>query len=319
MNALVTGANGFIGSHVCELLIRSGHNVRALVRRTSNLEWISVLGLELAYGDMREPDTLAAAVRGTECVFHAAAVLRPRGMHEFMDVNYRGTHALAEAAIAAGAKRFVLFSSAAAGGPAAGPKQPRTECEASSPVSLYGKGKLKAEDALVELRDRLHSVILRFPAVYGPRDRDVLLFLKCIRRGFMPDLGGTFSAVYVGDVARAALLAAERPVASGSVYYITDGHCYSYADMAGIGARLVGRRPLRVRIPRRALRAAGWASERLLRLGSIFNRDKATELAQECWACSSDKAHAELGFEAEYSLERGMGETFRWYRQMEWL
>lgn len=319
MNALVTGANGFIGSHLCELLARAGHKVRALVRRTSNLEWISALGLELAYGDLREPGSLVDAARGMEWVFHTAAVLRPRGMSEFTDVNCGGTRALAEAAVAAGVKRFVFFSSAAAAGPAAGPKQPRAERDAAAPVSLYGAGKLEAEDAVQELRGRLHSVILRFPAVYGPRDRDVLLFLKCIRRGIMPDLGGTFSAVYVGDVARAALLAAERPVASGSVYYITDGRCYSYADMAGVGARLIGHRPVRVRIPRWALRAAGWTSERLLRMGPVFSRDKATELTQECWACSSDKARAELGFEAEYSLERGMGEAFRWYRQMEWL
>lgn len=319
MKALVTGANGFIGSHLCELLAREGHSVRGLVRRTSDLAWLSGVPVELVCGDIREPETLAAAVAGMDWVFHTAAVLRPRRMGDFDRVNCAGTRALAQAAADARVKRFVLFSSAAAGGPAVSPERPMDERTTAAPVSLYGKAKLRAEQALLELRGRLGSVILRFPAVYGPRDRDVLKMLRSISRGFLPVLGGTFSVVHVADAARAALLAAERPVESGAVYYITDGGCHDYAEMARVAERLLGRKPLRVRVPRWLLHTAGWASENLTRHGSVFNRDKALELSQECWVCSSEKARAELGFEPAHDLERGMDETFRWYREVKWL
>ena len=319
MKALVTGANGFIGSHLCERLKAQGHTVRGMVRRTSDLTWIQNLGLELVYGDVRDAESLRAAVADMDTVFHVGATVRARDPLDFERVNCEGTRLITEACVTAGVKRFVLFSSAAAAGPASGPDQPKTESHEPQPVSLYGKGKLGAERALQQMKDRLHSVILRFPAVYGPRDRDTVMLLRWVKRGLLPVFGGTFSTVYVADAARAASLAAERDVESGSVYYVADGNCYTYGDMAGIAERTLGRRPLRLRLPRWLLGAAGWFSEKVSREGAIFNRDKARELAQHCWVCSIDKARAELGFVPEYDLERGMRETIRWYQEMKWL
>lgn len=319
MRALVTGASGFIGSHLCDLLLARGHQVRGLVRRTSNQQWLQGKDVELCYGELRDRQSLQAAVTGMDWVFHVAATLRPRRIADFLRVNYQGTKVLAQAASAAGVQRFVLFSSAAAGGPAPSPQGQICEEQEPRPVTVYGRGKLRAEQVLIGLRDQLHSVILRFPAVYGPRDRDVLMLLRAIKRGILPEFGGTFSLVYVADAVRAALLAVERPVLSGSVYYISDGACHSYAELAALAGRLLGRRPLRIRVLPWALLAAGWLSERVTSDGAIFNRDKARELAQPCWVCSIAKARQELGYEAEYSLERGMSETFRWYQEQGWL
>lgn len=319
MRALVTGANGFIGSHLCELLVREGHAVRGLVRPTSDRRWLDGLPLELVTGDLCEPATLEPAVAGIDWVFHTAAVLRPRTMADFARVNHDGTRALALAAAGAGVRRFVFFSSAAAGGPAESPDRPKCEGMPATPVSHYGRAKLAAEQALLELRDRLHSVILRFPAVYGPRDRDVLLMLRSVGRGWLPVLGGTFSAVHVADAVRAALLAAERPVASGSVYYISDGACHDYSEISRLAVRLFGRSPRRLPVPGWLLRAAGWASEKLTRHGAEFNRDKARELSQDCWVCTPNRARAELGYEPAWGMADGLEATSRWYREVKWL
>lgn len=319
MKVLVTGANGFMGSHLCERLLAEGHEVRGLVRRSSNLEWIEGLGLELAYGSLGDRDSLARAVAGQDWVFHTAATLRPKDLADFERVNYEGTRMLAEACIDARVRRFVFFSSAAAGGPAESSEQPRDEeCE-DRPVSLYGRGKLKAEQALRELRERLHSIILRFPAVYGPRDRDSVVLLAWLKRGLRPVLNGVFSVIHVEDAVGAAVLAAGSDVESGSMFYVSDGCSHTYDELTGIAARALGRRTMRVRVPRGALAAAGRLSEWLSRDGSILSRDKAKEMAQDCWVCSSARARLEFGFVPRYTLERGLTETVAWYIERKWL
>ena len=319
MNALVTGANGFVGSHVCETLLSAGHAVRALVRETSDLTWLEGLELELVYGDLRKRETLESAARDAEWVFHTAATVRPRNASDFERVNREGTHVLAEVCAASGVKRFVFFSSAAAAGPAESPANPKTEEHPCEPVSQYGRGKLGAEKALGEMAGVLHSVILRFPAVYGPRDKDSLVLLRNLKLGVRPDFGGTFSVVYVRDAARAALMAAEVDVASGSVYFISDGQVHEYDEMGRLAGKLLGRRTVRLKVPDWALRATATVSEWFNRESSILNRDKARELSQGCWVCSPQKARDELGFEPEYDLERGMSETIRWYQERNWL
>jgi len=319
MKALVTGANGFIGSHLCEELLARGYEVRGLVRKTSDLVWIKDLKLELAYGDLRDPGSLAAAASGVDVAFHAGAKVRAADTADYERVNREGTRLIAEACVARGVKRFVLFSSASAAGPASSPDNPGTEEQEPKPVTLYGKGKLGGEQALAALKDRLHSVILRFPAVYGPRDRDMVMLLRWVKRGVLPVFGTAFSAVHVKDAARAAALAADKDVPSASVYYVSDGSCYYYKDVASLFERLLGRKPLAVTVPAWLVRAAAWACETFTPGGSVFNADKAKELTQQCWVCRSDKAGRELGFVPAYDLQSGMTETVKWYQEQSWL
>src|SRR5512138_3521594 len=116
MKALVTGANGFIGSHLCEELLARGYEVRGFVRRTGDLTWVRDLGLEIAYGDLRDPGSLVAAAKGIDVAFHVAAKVRTPDTTEYELVNSEGTRLMAEACVARGVRRFVLFSSASAAG-----------------------------------------------------------------------------------------------------------------------------------------------------------------------------------------------------------
>jgi len=319
MKALVTGANGFIGSHLCELLKRSGHSVRAMVRVTSDLRWIADLDLELAYADLLDPPALWVAVQGCDWVFHLGATVRTKDTADFERINAGGTRALAEACVRAGARRFVLFSSAAAAGPAQSADQPATEQQECQPVSAYGQGKLMAERAVLGLCETLHSVVLRLPTVYGPRDRDGVQMWRTIKKGLLPAFGGTFSVVYVADAVRAALLAAERDVPAGSVYLVSDGCCHDYDEVAVLAEQLLGRRPLKLKLPAWLVEMAASFSEWLSRDGSIFGRDRVKDLNQQSWVCSPAKARAELGFEPEFDLARGLAVTLGWYRKAGWL
>ncbi|HDQ99613.1 MAG TPA: NAD-dependent epimerase/dehydratase family protein [candidate division WOR-3 bacterium] len=319
MKALVTGANGFIGSHLCECLLEQGHEVAGLVRTTSDLRWLKGLKVELRQGSLEDRASLAAAARGADWVFHTAASLRPKRREDYVRVNAEGTRMLAEVCAEAGTGRFVLFSSLAAAGPAESRDRPVTESGEPRPVSDYGRGKLAAERVLGAMKDRPASAILRFPAVYGPRDRDGLALFTAVRRGLRLVLGRFLSLVYVKDAVRAAVLAAERGSGSGRVYFVSDGECHDFDALARTAARLMGRRTVRVRPPRWALRPAAAAAQWLSREGSILNRDKARELAHDCWVCDPARARAELGFVPGYSLEQGLSETVRWYEENGWL
>lgn len=314
----MTGASGFIGSRICGLLAEGGHEVRAMVRRTSKLDRLEGVVATTVYADVRDPTAVSAAVQGCDWVFHCAAELSPGRRDGHEQVNVEGTRTVAGASATAGVKRFVMLSSTAACGPAASREHPTTEAQAPSPVSRYGEAKLAAENAVRAMRDRLHSVILRFPAVYGPDDANTMIILNALRRGILLDPWGTFSVVYVKDAARAALLAAQRDVEAGSVYLVSDGAERTAAQFAELGERVLGHRVVRIKVPGWFVFTVATVTQWLNPGGSYVNRDKARELVHDCWVCCPDKARAELGFEPEYTLERGLTETLEWCKEKGW-
>ncbi len=318
MRVLVTGASGFIGSHLCERLVGAGYAVRAMVRPTSNRQWLEGLPVEFCVAQLEDERSLAEAVEGVEVVFHSAAVVRARRGEDFLRVNYDGTRRLAEVAVHAGVRRMVLFSSLAAAGP--GPRGGTVnEKEAPAPMSDYGRAKLAAERALVELKEKIEVVVLRFPAVYGPRDRDGLLLWRMFQRGVVPVLGRTFSLIYVRDAVKAAALAGTKRVASGATYFISDGVCYSYSVLAQVWQEVTGRRVVCVRVPGIVALLFARVNNWLAREGTIFNPDKVRDLCQECWFCFDERAGRELGFYPDYDLRQGVRETLNWYREKGWL
>lgn len=320
MKVLVTGASGFIGSHLCGALHEAGYAVRAMVRPTSDLSWLAASAPEVAYADLTDPERMRVAVHGTECVLHLGAAVRPRDGSDYERVNVDGTRMLVELSVAAGVRLFVFVSSLSAAGPAGCSGRPLTESEDCRPVSRYGLSKLMAERALLQARDALTAVILRFPVVYGPRDRDVMLgFFKGVRRGLLPCLGGEFSLLYVRDAVQAVQLAIEQRVETGTVYFISDGELHTWMEILSLAERLTGRRVSRLRIPRWAVPSLAALNELLAREGTIFSRDKARELAHEIWTCSPNRARVELGFEPKYPLKYGLEETLRWYEREGWL
>lgn len=315
---LVTGASGFIGSHLCAYLLERGYEVKGMVRKTSNLRWLEGLKLNLVYGDLGDEDSLEEAVKGVEAVFHTAAVVRSRKGRDFVRINYLGTKTLAEKAAGANVKKFILFSSVAAAGPVRRGEVLEEKME-PKPVSDYGRAKLLAEKAVLDFKEKMGVVILRFPAVYGPRDKDGLLFWRALKKGWAPVMGGTFSLIYVLDAVKAAVLAMESDVPSGSVYFISDGNCYTFEHIAREWERITKRGLRLVRVPFFLGFVAAWCNSWLKREGTIFNPDKVKELCQECWVCSDRKARLDLRFEPEYDLSRGGEITINWYKEKGWL
>lgn len=327
MKVLVTGASGFLGSHVVERLQARGDDVRCLVRKSSNTSLLQKLGVELAYGAIDQHDTLPDAVRGVDAIIHCAGLVKARDADEFDAVNHKGAAALAEAAAehAPNLTRFVHVSSAAVMGPGA-PGVKRTRDDEPNPVTEYGRSKLRGERAVLALKDKIPVTVLRPPAIYGPRDPEMFAFFQMVSYGLAMKMGGGFESmviIYGEDCADACVTAIDRDVPSGSVYFVTDGEARSFDAMADAIARALEvdtwARPT---VPIPLLRFAARFSEafgKATNKAMMFTQDKVNELAIKHFDFDTSHTREELGWKPRTSFDEGTRKTAQWYREHRWL
>ncbi|MET9384969.1 NAD-dependent epimerase/dehydratase family protein [Streptomyces sp. NPDC002928] len=313
MHILLTGATGFVGQRLARHLIRQGHTVTALVRAVSSppaLQRLRSLGVSCTVTELQESRTLSCALKEADAVMHLAAVTRAADARDYHRVNAGGTRAVLRTAAALGTPPTVVFcSSIAAAGPST-PGRPRTETDAPAPVSHYGRSKLAAEAVVRGHADRVPATIVRPPVVYGPGDPGLFPTLAGMVRagvGVRPAPSGAhYCLVHVDDLCAALLtaltagrrLGPEEPGAG--MYQVCDGTPRSWQEICRSAARALDRKPpLLLSLPRTAVMAAAAVAEAAARSRggqALLNRDKARELVQASWTCTSDQARAELGF-----------------------
>ncbi|HUH12892.1 MAG TPA: NAD-dependent epimerase/dehydratase family protein [Longimicrobiales bacterium] len=320
----MTGATGFVGSHLVEALRPRVHSLRAVVRPTSDVRLLEAAGAERVVADLCDTAALTEALAGVDVVVHLAAATRARDAEAYRRVNVEGTRAIVTAALEAAPRprRFVYVSSMAAAGPSTA-RAVRAD-DTPRPLTTYGQTKLGGEAVALAAAPRLEVLVLRPPAVYGPRDRDLLPFFRLATRGILPvagDPGRKLQLIHVRDLAQAIVRAVEAPDARG-IYHVADPRAYTWGEVSSLIARAVGRRGRSVPVPAGLLRAAALVSEGLAALrgrASIFNREKVVELLAPGWECDPGRAAEELGFETDIGLERGLAETAAWYRAQGWI
>jgi len=319
---LVTGAAGFVGSHLVDALHARGVPVRALVRPETDRRWLS--NVQFALGDVGDPrgeDALVRAASGCDLVYHVAGITQAKTKGAFTRVNAEGAGRMARAAALAGVPRFVLVSSLAAGGPARAGR-PRTEGDPDTPVGAYGQSKRAGEVHATEAFGPV--VTVRPPVVYGPRDAALAILFRMADRGFLPLPGGIaqrLSLVHAMDLAQALVLAGERAPA-GARYYVASGPPVTSGHLADAIGRALGRKPLRFGVPSVMLKAAvgcaeAWAKAtgRPVRL----TRERLADWTEPDWTVDDTRARTELGYAPARDIEAGMAETAAWYRSMGWI
>jgi nucleoside-diphosphate-sugar epimerase len=324
--ALVTGANGFVGSHLVEGLLDKGYQVKCLVRKTSNLKWLSGLDVEYVYGDISQKDSLKEAVRNVDFVFHSAGLTKAKTREDYFVANAEGTKNLIETCIAENPKlnRFIYIGSQAAVGPGID-MRPTDETTSCRPVTYYGESKLEGEKIALNYVSQLPITIIRPPAVYGPRDTEVLGFFKVVNSGFRISFGigeCYISLVYVKDLVDGIILAAESPRAVGHTYFIADDRVYSWREAFYIIAGALNKKTIPARIPKSLVFFLAFLAEKFcLLLGKTpaFNTQKAKEITQLYWGLDISRAKTELGFFTKFPLDKGAVETVKWYREKGWL
>jgi len=325
MKVLVTGASGFLGGHVAELLSRRGDHVRALVRKTSNRRHLEGLAnVELFDGSVEQVDRVRDAVDGVDAIVHAAGLIKARNTDEFFAINVGGTANLVEAARGRPLKRFVFVSSLEACGPSAdGDPVPADQ---ENPVTAYGRSKLAAEKVVLSAKDDVPVVILRPGAIYGPRDGEIFEAFKAIKRGLLPLVAGGEAKgvwIYATDCAQACICAIDANVPSGRTYFVDDG-CGPIAqrEMLADAERALGTHAvLRKSLPVPLLMAVARGLEAFGRVANrpvMLTREKANMLLQH-WVCSSEVTRRELGWEPTVPWSEGVGRAVKWYRENGWL
>lgn len=322
--ALVTGASGFVGSHVREALLARGLDVLAIRRPGSPPARVG-RSVEATYEDLEGLVALMAREK-PDYVFHVAGVTKGRTYLDFASGNVLPTRNLLRALVRAGVtpKRFVHVSSLAAWGPSS-PARPVTEDDPPRPVEHYGRSKLESERALEEFAE-IPSTIIRPAAVFGPRDVDYLNLFDGAHKGFDLYFGNADklkSAVYVADLVDAILRAAVADAAVGRAYFVAHEEIVSWRTFQQWIVEATPRKKAwSVNFPSVVVDVAALGGELLTRFDGkprLFNRQKAIMGAQEAWTCSVERAKRELDFVARTPLRAAVFATAEWYRREGWI
>lgn len=322
MKALVTGATGFVGSHLAEALRRRGDEVTALARSPARAEALTGQGIRVVRGDLHDAEALEDAAEGQDVIYHVAGVVAAPNEAEFLRANEGGTRNILMASERAGDVRFVLVSSLAAGGPSSR-GVPHTGHEDPGPVTAYGRSKLAAERAV--RGSALRWSIVRPPIVYGPRDREILKVFRLARFRIAPVFGDgaqELSAVHAADLAEALVSVARSPATVRGIYIACHPEVFTAAEFGRAVGTAMGTPVTTIRIPPpvgRTLLSLTEKAAQLARQTTILTTDKANEFFQPAWTGDPSALTRDSGWRAGYDLKRGLADTYRWYRQVGWL
>jgi nucleoside-diphosphate-sugar epimerase len=321
---LVTGASGFIGGHLVERLVSQGTPVRCLVRPSSDTRLLDHLGVQIAIGDLSDPESLARAADGVRYVFHCGALVSDwASVEEIRRINVEGTRNVISASVAASVQRVIHFSST----DVYGHPGERMVSETHPPVRFsnwYSQTKLQAEAAVRDAQAKdLDTVILRPATIYGPRSVNVVgEIAKAIRTRKMLLIGGgraTAGLCFIDNLIDAALLAMTDERASGETFNVTDGLDVTWRGFVDDLAHGLGCPPVRWSAPYSVASGLGFALEHGYRLvhgatglqtAPLLSR-QAVDVMGRNQSFSNAKLQV-LGWRPRVSYEDGLLATVNW-------
>jgi dihydroflavonol-4-reductase len=351
---LVTGGTGFIGSHLVEALVARGRRLRCLVRNDNDITDLIKLGVEISYGDLLDKQSLEQALKAINIVYHLAAVGRCQDPSVFHKVNVEGTKNLLDACLGKKLRRFIHFSSdrvieSIHDGELI---DENTKC---SPVSPYGKSKYDSELLVLEYfqKYKLSVVIIRPSMVYGPRDCPIkssssksewtknsmkmgktfvnqqppsgtARLFESIQKKMFRFIGkgqNLKSICYVGNLVEAALLAKDKEDVLGQVYFIADKEHYRFRRLVSVIADKEGVKLPKFSIPVFLAYTIGFVCEKISKLFKVyvpFTRSTVDMMTKDR-VYDVSKAEKELGYLSKISLEEGVQQTVKWYKEIGFL
>jgi nucleoside-diphosphate-sugar epimerase len=333
---LITGAGGFIGTHLARALVERGERVTGLVRNPPHAEPLRTMGVEPTVGDVTDQETLRGAVAGKQVVYHLAGRTSGLRQREFMEVNAEGVRNLLEVvAQQAEPPVVVSVSSLAAAGPSPRGRL-RVPGDPYCPVSFYGRSKRAGEAIAEQFADRVPITVVRPSIVFGPGDRLALPLFAVPDRwrvhlvpGYLPN---RFSMIHVADLVELLIRAAERGKrlecdtpgrTSRPGYYFAAGDEHpTYYELGRLLAKALGHRVRVIPVATVGVWITALMNELahgLLGRKVDINLDKAREALAGSWACSVESTYADLGYRPPRSLLERLTETAAWYRAEGWM
>jgi len=324
---LITGATGFVGFHLIEVALADNLQVFANTRPSSNTEHLQSLNINFVELDFESIYALAKNIEENkyDYVVHAAAVTKAKNLDEYNKYNasYARNLAIAVSKATHKVEKFVFVSSLAAMGPLKVTDDLLNENGRLNPVTHYGKSKALAETYLSNIQN-LPLLVFRPTAVYGPRERDILMVLKAISRGFEVYMGNAnqkLSFIYVKDLAEIMISSLKSNLVNRT-YNVSDGHVYGRSSFSESARLIMQKRTFRVTVPLPLIKGIAWSMEKAYKFAGkmpTLNIDKVNELTGINWACDIGNIKKDLGFSPRYQLQQGLEETIKWYRSNKWL
>ena len=327
MRVLLTGANGFVGSHVLDQLVTQRIPVVTLLRPNSDRSFIAghLSNVEVRSGGFDDANSLDAALADVTHVIHCAGATKALNRAGFFNVNQVGTRRLVEAVNrrSGAIRRFIHVSSLAAAGPATA-DHPKTEADSPAPVSDYGASKLAAEQ---EVREHCACewTIIRPPGVYGPRDREFLRLFHAVKSHLAPRFGGgrqQLTLVYVEDLAAVIVNALTHAQSGRETFFVGASEVITARELTQRVAAESGKWTIPLPLPNAVLwLACQWAElvSRVTQKANVLNAQKYPELKAAGWVCDVSKLKRHLGIECRTTAREGLAKTNRWYRSQSWL
>lgn len=322
MHVLLTGATGFIGSHVLEMLLNENYKVSCLVRKTSDLKWIKDKKdkIVLKEGDFLYPETLSNTMNDVDIIIHIAGLPYSVDWHKYYLVNFIGTKNILHAALKArNVKKFIYFSSQSACGPV-NKGEIRDETILPKPVSHSGKSKLLSEEEVLKCKDAMEVLILRPTIVYGPRNFYLLPFFKLAKKGFFVTIGNPnrlINLCYIDDLINMLSILLKKGFTSGEIFFV-GGENYPIYEIRDLFSKVVGIKLKNINIPDKVLPLLGFVSEiigKLFKKNHMFNLDLVKEITKDNWAVNIEKICRFLNYVPNTSLKIGLHKTYEWYKR----
>ena len=330
MKVLVTGSTGFLGSHLCELLTKIGHEVYAQARNEKKFQQFKVQG-HFIQGDLETEKSnqwVSKLPQDLDTVVHAAGIVHSFQEGTFYKINTEGTKQLVEdLKIKYPKLHFIFLSSLSAAGPSL--NKPVDENTIEEPVSHYGRSKLMAEKIILNEAPKEWSLsIVRPPMIIGPRDEGVLDIFKMVKGGVALKAGmkvrtKMYSFICIFDVTKFILELIQKETIHRETYFISHNEMISFEDLVhGIKEARKQKRLLTLSIPLILLKSLAHLlsyGNQLFSLNFRLTPDKVSELIPYEWTCSPQKALREFGFAVEWNLKRTIKVTLDDYEERRWL
>jgi nucleoside-diphosphate-sugar epimerase len=326
LKVLLTGASGFVGSHILDKLREHQLPTAVLLRTSSDTQFVKshLADAEVRSGSIDDPPALLKALARITHIIHCAGRTKAVRVAEFYQTNHLGTKNLLNAinSNSSNIQRLVHISSLAAFGPAT-PAHPAVENDQPHPVSHYGKSKLAAE-LEVQQHCRVPFTILRPPAVYGPRDTGFFSMFKAVKNHLLPRPNKTqaLSLAYVTDLAENVVACLLNPATAGRTYFVASPDVVTGRSMAEEIAAQMKRWTIPLPIPSIVLWAVcllQQAVSQITRRARLLNLQKYAELRAPGWVCSPLRLEQEAGLVCKTTLSQGIAQTLDWYIREHWL
>ena len=325
MKIFITGATGFIGSHLVKTLQeRNNCEIKCLVRKNSKTGNLQKCDAELFFGDLLDKNSLQEGVKDCKVIYHLAGKVFARKTEDFIDVNVTGTKNLLEAAVSAKIEKFIYFSSIAAVGPNRRKDVLLNENSPCRPITSYGKSKYEAEKLVHAFSKHyeLSSIIIRPPMVYGPgatdcRSAKLFEMIRGKKFVFIGDGKNTLNTCYIENLIHGVLLLNEKGKSLGDkTYFFADAEVSTMQELVSL---IAAKEKVKVNNIHMPIACAQYIAFLLQGLSKLFNfsplitSDMVGELINS-WHYDMTLGTRELGYVPKVQLHDGIERTVSWYR-----